>query len=241
MAFFSKRLNDAQRHYSAFDRELLAIYEAVRHFSHFLEARTCRVLTDHKPLTYAMERPGHKLTPRARRHLAYISEFTTDIRHIRGADNTAADALSRSANAITRSATLDYAAIAQAQTEDEELRDLQQGTTSLRLVLQQADALAAPLWCDISTGHARPYIPKAFRRPVFRHFHDMAHPGILATQRLIQKRAVWPGPKFMGAHMHSVPDSEDPSAHKAPAQSDFHTYPEISHCAYRHCGTPTPL
>ena len=34
IAFFSSKLDTAQQKYSAFDRELLAIYEAVRHFHH---------------------------------------------------------------------------------------------------------------------------------------------------------------------------------------------------------------
>jgi cleavage and polyadenylation specificity factor subunit 1 len=36
---FSKNLNRAQQKYSAYDRELLAIYEAVKHFRHMLKAR----------------------------------------------------------------------------------------------------------------------------------------------------------------------------------------------------------
>jgi hypothetical protein len=39
LAFFSKKLNSAQQKYSAYDRELLAIYEAVRYFRYTLEAR----------------------------------------------------------------------------------------------------------------------------------------------------------------------------------------------------------
>jgi hypothetical protein len=38
LAFFSKELNPAQQKYSAYDRELLATYEAVKHFCHMLEA-----------------------------------------------------------------------------------------------------------------------------------------------------------------------------------------------------------
>ena len=34
LAFFSKKLSTAQQKYSAYDRELLAIYEAVKHFRH---------------------------------------------------------------------------------------------------------------------------------------------------------------------------------------------------------------
>ena len=33
--------------------ELLAIYEALKHFRHMLEARHFTILTDHKPLTFA--------------------------------------------------------------------------------------------------------------------------------------------------------------------------------------------
>ena len=36
-AFFSRALNPAHLKNSAFDRELLAVTEAVRHFQHFLE------------------------------------------------------------------------------------------------------------------------------------------------------------------------------------------------------------
>jgi cleavage and polyadenylation specificity factor subunit 1 len=33
---FSKKLNPAHQKYSAYDRELLAIYEAVKHFRHMV-------------------------------------------------------------------------------------------------------------------------------------------------------------------------------------------------------------
>jgi cleavage and polyadenylation specificity factor subunit 1 len=38
--FFSKKMSSAERKYSAFDRELLAIYRAVRYFRHMVEAST---------------------------------------------------------------------------------------------------------------------------------------------------------------------------------------------------------
>jgi cleavage and polyadenylation specificity factor subunit 1 len=43
-------LNTAQQKYSAYDRELLAIYEAVKHFRHMLEAREFIVFTSLKYL-----------------------------------------------------------------------------------------------------------------------------------------------------------------------------------------------
>jgi len=52
LAFFFRKLNPAQQKYSAYDRELLVIYEAVRYFRHMLEAQHFTILTDHKPLTF---------------------------------------------------------------------------------------------------------------------------------------------------------------------------------------------
>jgi hypothetical protein len=53
LAFFSKKLNPVQQKYSAYDRELLAVQKAAKHFRHMLEARHFIIFTDHKPITYA--------------------------------------------------------------------------------------------------------------------------------------------------------------------------------------------
>jgi hypothetical protein len=95
LAFFSKKLNAAQQKYSAYDRELLAIYEVVKHFRHMLEARHFTIFTDHKRITYAFQQKRDKCSPRQFNHLDFIAQFTTDIRHISGQDNVVADALSR--------------------------------------------------------------------------------------------------------------------------------------------------
>ena len=48
VAFFSKSLHKAESHYSAFDRELLALYLAIIHFSYFLKGCSFTAYTDHK-------------------------------------------------------------------------------------------------------------------------------------------------------------------------------------------------
>jgi hypothetical protein len=60
VAFFSKKLNTTQQRYRAYDRELLAIYEAVKHFCHMLEACHFISFTDHKPITYAFQQKRDK-------------------------------------------------------------------------------------------------------------------------------------------------------------------------------------
>ena len=86
--------------YSAFDRELLGVFLAIRHFRHLLEGRCFIIWTDHKPLCSALSSSAEK-SPRQTRHLSFISEFSTDVRHVSGASNVVADALSRSPTEVS--------------------------------------------------------------------------------------------------------------------------------------------
>ncbi len=95
LAFFSRKLSSTESKYSTFDRELLAVFAAIRHFRFVLEGRPFGILTDHLPLTLAMRRVSPLWSARQVRQLAYVSEFSTDIRHTPGLKNVVADALSR--------------------------------------------------------------------------------------------------------------------------------------------------
>ena len=197
ISFFSRKLTPAETRYSTFDRELLAVYLAIRHFRHFLEGRTFQVLTDHKPLTYALHSRSDRHSPRQARHLDYITQFTSTIRHVHGMDNVVADALSRiETNALLtgQPPNVDFAAMAKSQATDHQIRSLQSSPTSKLVV--EAVTLANfdhPLYCDTSTGTQRPLVPLPWRRTVFDSLHGLSHPGIRATQKLITSRFVWPG------------------------------------------------
>jgi len=82
LAFFSKKLEAAQQKYSAFDRELLVAYLAVRHFRSMLHGREFSILSDHKPLSFAIDRVSGPWSARQQRQLAFISEFTGDIQYL---------------------------------------------------------------------------------------------------------------------------------------------------------------
>ncbi|CAH4035041.1 unnamed protein product [Pieris brassicae] len=82
------------------------------------EGREIIIFTDHKPLTFAYTKTNtNSESPRRTRQLLYISKFTTDIRHVSGSQNAAADALSR-VEAITCPSPIDYNLLAQAQERD---------------------------------------------------------------------------------------------------------------------------
>jgi transposase InsO family protein len=64
-------------------------------------------------------------------------------------------------------------------------------STSLQVVSQQVASVS--MWCDISTGKARPLVPACHRQQVFAALHGVAHPGIRASRRLISHRFLWKG------------------------------------------------
>ena len=190
ISFFSRKMTTTESRYSAFDRELLAVYLAIKHFRHFLEGRSFHILTDHKPLTFALHTRSDRHSPRQARQLDYIAQFTSSIHHVHGLDNVVADALSRiEINALIsgKPPIVDFAAIAQAQA-------LQSSpSTSLTVEAIPLPNSSVPLYCDTSTGKQRPLIPPAWRRTVFDSLHGLSHPGIRATQKLITAHYVWPG------------------------------------------------
>ena len=81
---FSRKLSPAQKSYIAYDREVLAIYEAVKFSRNMLVARHFTILTEDKHLHFAFHQKKDKCLRRQLNHLAFIFNFTTDIRHISG-------------------------------------------------------------------------------------------------------------------------------------------------------------
>lgn len=189
LAFFSKKFSPPQQRYSAFDRELLAIYLAIKYFRYMLEGREFVTFTDHKPITFAFQQKLEKASPRQARHLDFISQFCTDIRHVSGKDNIVADTLSRIEEINTE---LDFTAVALAQRDDDELKQLLASRTSLKLKELQIPGTNTHMYCDVSTQAARPYLPSPFRRAAFNAIHQLSHPGIKASARAVAQRYVWP-------------------------------------------------
>lgn len=188
LAFYSKKLTEPQQKWSAYDRELLAMYQAVRYFRPMLEARDFIIFTDHKPLSCAASQRRNNCSPRQFNQLEFILQFTSDIRHISGEQNIVADCLSR-VDSVT--ATIDFASLSRAQEEDEELSGLLQGGSSLRLEKLLIPGTQTTLYCDISTGRSRPYLTTAFRRQAFDSLHGLSHPGANATVKLVSGKYVW--------------------------------------------------
>ena len=193
LAFFSHKLQLAQTSYSAFDRELLAAYASIRHFRYFLEGRHISLFTDHKPLTFTLNKVSDAWSAWQQRQLSAISEYTMDIRHVAGKDNVVADALSRAA-ILAISGGIDFSALAAAQlTDPVNMAACRTAITGLQLKDIPFGPNNTTLLCDVSLGRPRPLVPVSFRRCIFDTLHGLSHPGIWATRKLVARKYVWHG------------------------------------------------
>nr|VZI34092.1 unnamed protein product [Spirometra erinaceieuropaei] len=96
LAFFSRKSSSAETRNSKFGRKLSSVFLAVKRFRYFLGGREFTVSTNRKPLFFIPKSTSVKLNPREIRQLDYITQFTSDIRHIDGPHDEVADALLRS-------------------------------------------------------------------------------------------------------------------------------------------------
>lgn len=209
LGFFSKKLQKSETKYSALDRELLAIYLAIKHFRYFVEGREFTVYTDHKPLLTLINSLTEK-TPRQITHLNYISEFTSDIRHIKGSDNVVADFLSRIPEVDVMQSTyfdqnqpyvcelremISIKNIIDSQGKDDEIHKIlkdKRPDSKIQLELITLPYLKLSIWCEVSKFVRRPYIPTELRFKIFQILHSLSHPGIKATRKLVNRRYFWP-------------------------------------------------
>ena len=128
---------------------------ADKHFRNLLEGRDFVVYTDHKPLTTAMRTNSNKYTARDIRHLDYFSQFSPDIRHVKGKDNTVPDTLSRTEIHALDKDVLSQDLITKEQKSDSTLHEVKTNTS---LKLQEFQYLSTMEGCTATS-------PKALRPP----------------------------------------------------------------------------
>lgn len=74
--FFSHKMLPSQTHYSTYDWELLAAYQAVNLFLHTIEGRNTTLHTDHKPLLYMFTtRTDKHYCDRQSRYVSFLAQF----------------------------------------------------------------------------------------------------------------------------------------------------------------------
>ena len=96
LGFYSAHLNETQKKYSVFKKELMGAFKSLRHFLPQVYGRHLVIYVDHLPLQQAFQSNSIPLNaPQAFRMITEIGRFTKDVRHISSIDNVFADFLSR--------------------------------------------------------------------------------------------------------------------------------------------------
>ena len=205
LAFYSRKLKDAQTRYTTTERELLSIVEILKEFRTILLGHKIIVYTDHKNLIY-----NDLQTDRVLRWRLLLEEFGVEIRYIKGVTNTVADVLSRypttndptvaqpppttkqlselfAGEALESTVfPLKLSVIASYQQRDPELQNLVGVDTN---VSPKTFRGGEQLLCYKN----RIFVPKVLRKHVVEWYHTyLLHPGETRTEETIAQHLYWP-------------------------------------------------
>ncbi|TPX37422.1 hypothetical protein SmJEL517_g00640 [Synchytrium microbalum] len=186
IAFVSRKLLTAERNYSVYDKELLAIIFALKEWRAYLlgAKMPIQILTDHANLTYFAQKQA--LTPRHARWAAYLAEFDFYLVHRPGKANAAADALSRRSDFILTGEE-DSERKTQVVIQPEKFADMQ-------FQIIQDDSFLLLSTTDIDWRET--VIDEHRKLEILRERHDSkaaGHFGISKTYKAIAKEFQWPG------------------------------------------------
>ncbi|GBL87745.1 hypothetical protein AVEN_81354-1 [Araneus ventricosus] len=201
-----------------------------------LEGREVVIYTDHKPLIFAFTRK-HNNSSRQIRYLEFISQI--DIRYIAGSDNVVADTFSRISE-ITLLNFNNFRGLAEDQFSDQELQSLMGSGTGLEL-RPMLFASSEELFFMYSWA---PYVTKPFGRQMFNSIHNLSHPGVKDTQKLVSARFAWKNINKDYAlwckKLHPVPKIQSYTSHKVNCGQLCFTICAFFACAYRSGWTAQP-
>jgi len=95
VAFLLKSLNETERNYEIYNKEMLAVIKELENWKHLLEGTKLKfkVWIDYKNLEYFMK--AQRLNRRQARWALYLSRFDFTLKHVPGTKMEKADRLSR--------------------------------------------------------------------------------------------------------------------------------------------------
>jgi len=88
----SRNLKEHEKNYATHDLELAVIVHALKMWRHYLLGCKFELRTNHMSLKYFLNQPS--LITRKSRWLKFLSEFDSEIKHVKGKENKVVDALS---------------------------------------------------------------------------------------------------------------------------------------------------
>ena len=220
IVFLSRTMQPTERNYEIYDKELLAIVEALTKWRQYLldAKEPFEVWTDHENLKYFRE--PHKLNGRQARWYLKLQDYDFTLRHIPGKTNTKADILSRKDQVNTKEDNKDVQLLKDemwtrrttarvimlgrqvAPEENDIMKKIRKNNTREKEVIQALKQENGLTWeeDDVVYVEGRIYVPnnKGLKEEILREHHnpaDVRHPGQHRMQELIKRTYWWPGLK----------------------------------------------
>lgn len=210
VAFYSRQMITAERNYSIFDKELLAVVEAFREWRHYLQGayQPTQVLTDHRNLEYFTSTKF--LTRRLARWADFLIDFDFILRYRPGASNTQADILSREGTSRNEQANQEHveSAILSPKeiilaaidfTGDSSFLEEIRTATTKDPIVKELPKKGYALKEGLLLYNDLIYVPTVdLRLHILRENHDSptaGHFGINKTIELVTRNYWWPGLK----------------------------------------------
>ncbi|GJW30141.1 reverse transcriptase domain-containing protein [Tanacetum coccineum] len=154
-----KTMNEAQTHYTTTEKELLAVVYAFEKFRSYLVMSKSIVYTDHSAIKYLFAKKDAKA--RLMRWILLLQEFDIEIRDKKGAENLAADHLSRLENPH------------QDKLENKEINEAFPLETLGSIALQDQ---STPWFADFANYHAGKFVIKGMTsQQKNKFFKDVKH------------------------------------------------------------------
>ena len=207
--FYSRKLTPAEMNYSTADKELLAIVQTMKKFQHYLRGTKYPVIvkSDHRNLRTFMT--TKELNARQARWAEELSSYDFVIEHIKGKENTVADALSRrpdyqEARQINRTT--------QIFKENKDKLIMNKDIQLRMITIEQSDEIDKKIQELTDTDNRHPelqkgedgfkrfkgliLVPREIEQQLIARYHDdirEGHPGEARTVEKIQRNYYFPG------------------------------------------------
>ena len=206
LAFYSRKLNSAQRNYTTGEQELLSIVETLKEFKNILIGQKLIIHTDHMNLLYKK-----MASERIIRWRLMLEEYGAEYRHIKGEDNVIADALSRLDSNFTE--------------DSEEIEQLNNINICFPVTRKEEKESEFPMFPPLIHKHQKRYkelykqmkknpkdhtikivegeelihfkdkiyVPPRLQQRIVAWYHEyLAHPGQTRTEATIRQQFYWP-------------------------------------------------
>jgi RNase H-like domain found in reverse transcriptase len=195
VAFASRKISSAEKNYSVHERELLAIFYALKEWRPYLHGSRFVIKTEHHPLRYLDTKIN--LSKRQMRRMETLQEYDYEIVYVQGKFNVVADALSR----INESPSTTLYVGSEDDKDSDVVAFNVVGTVSRPMLSKSmaSEDLLRPNKADKA-------ISKDLKNPEVGRF-EKSLDGILYTVENGQKRLVVPQGKLRQALMHGAHDA----------------------------------